>query len=728
MLYPQSTVQGMFEIMRKVFLIRIHAVIATSVIGILSVSGVPAFSQEAEGVAESSDEQSILVESTIVGDVDPAGAVTVDDLSIPVDQLELLVQPLTLEELQVEAAAWLLLLRDKVQEISQSEIAIKRQNQAIEAQEAAANAVAEAEVRFTEAEAELEAAAFGTPEHEQATEDLAVARQSLREAEQALEEALETRAALQEDEALQAVLTDAENAEAVVAARQVLTEARNTRDEQFDTGSAAYDAATLHIEALDQALIDLAAAEDTLEAAIPDSSEYEQFSAEVDQARAEVQQKVEIIFDARLVPEEAEAAEGVVDAEETEETLEEIATELEEAEEQTDTAAVAEGDGEAVEEDLDDVAEQLAEVTDAESELRNQLVVNVTELQGERTAIIDRFTVVLDALEEKGGDATSYRKYTDAVSGIEIDLTDTEGLGVRLVSWLRSEEGGIRWGINLAKFVGILLASVIVSRFLAKVTDRVLTRVGGTSALFREFAVMVVHRGVLVVGALLAVASLGVSLGPVLALVGGASFVLAFALQSNLGNFASGLMLLVNKPFDVGDEVKVAGYWAYVDSISLASTKLKAFNGSVVTLPNNTVWGGDIINYTHQDIRKQMIYIYVKFTQDLDAIYRMWIELASSHPQVLDDPAPGWFPWNGHYDYHICVGLSAWTKTDIYWAVYIELLKELQVRLDKMGIELAAPVQEIKFDQSTANAVTAQLPTSASQSPILATQLPPSNP
>lgn len=82
-------------------------------------------------------------------------------------------------------------------------------------------------------------------------------------------------------------------------------------------------------------------------------------------------------------------------------------------------------------------------------------------------------------------------------------------------------------------------------------------RVDAVSELFRDFTVITIKRGVLVLGALLALASLGVSLGPVLALVGGASFVLAFALQSNLGNFASGLMLLVSKPFDVGDEVRV---------------------------------------------------------------------------------------------------------------------------------------------------------------------------
>ena len=225
---------------------------------------------------------------------------------------------------------------------------------------------------------------------------------------------------------------------------------------------------------------------------------------------------------------------------------------------------------------------------------------------------------------------------------------------------------------------------------------------------------MLVKRGVVVIGFLLALTSLGISLGPILALVGGASFVLAFALQSNLGNFASGLMLLVNKPFDVGDEVKVSGYWAYVDSISLASTKLKDFGGSLITLPNNTVWGGDITNYTHDDIRKISIPIHVKFTQDLDQVMSLWKELAASHPAVLQDPGPSCFPWNAHYEYYVWVGLSAWTKTDGYWSVYLDLLLLLQKRLQEAKIEMAIPGQEIALLPSS----NGETPTAAAMTDI----------
>ena len=174
---------------------------------------------------------------------------------------------------------------------------------------------------------------------------------------------------------------------------------------------------------------------------------------------------------------------------------------------------------------------------------------------------------------------------------------------------------------------------------------------------------------------------------------------MAFALQSNLGNFASGLMLLINKPFDVGDEVQMAGYWAYVESISIASTKIKDFDGNIITLPNNTVWGGDIINYTHANIRRLSFSIDIKFEQDMDLVYKMWMEITASHPKVLDTPQPSWFPWNAKYNYYISIGLKAWSKTDDYWGVYVDLLKELQKKIKELNIELTAPQQEIKLDR-----------------------------
>ena len=341
---------------------------------------------------------------------------------------------------------------------------------------------------------------------------------------------------------------------------------------------------------------------------------------------------------------------------------------------------------------------------------KEKLVVNSTKLKTEQSNLINRLSTVLDAWDDKGGDSKTYRQYMDAVGGVNFNLRDTGELTLRFTTWLQSPEGGILLGWNILKFGGILVASVFIAPKVGRLADVALSRIENISNLFRGFAVTIVKRTVLVVGGLLALASLGVNLGPILAVVGGASFILAFALQDNLGNFASGLMLLITKPFDVGDEVNLAGYWAYVDSISITSTKLKDFGGNIVTLPNNTVWTSDIVNYTHADIRKVRLGINIKFNQDVEQINKIWLDLAAAHPKVLESPGASIFPWNETYDYSISIGLSAWSKTDDYWDVYVDLLKSLQKQLEQENIVLAAPIQEIKLDRSGEMKEIKQLP------------------
>jgi len=698
--------------MRRRKRVSLKVLVVTTVLSLFSTTSYPALSQEAGD--DSSEEESVLtIESTIATDIDPSKATTVEDLKIPADQLDLLIKPMTLEELQVEAAAWFLILKDQVQEISLAELVIKRENQLIEAQDESVRALTEANESLEEAEKNLAELTPGTEEYEQATQALENAKQNLRDAETAVEEAVDLKEDLEQDDLTKEALEDAGNVGEIATARNILEEAKASRDE-LTAGSEAYDSATEQIDGLETALLDFEKAEEDASAAIPESPEFQELSVVVDRARASVVQAARAISSAGLSTTELEEDKP------EEDTLENIQSELDTAAEDLETTAdpdspnsepIDDSSPDETSEDatdatttntsnqLEEAAEQLQEDADAETEAKNQLVVKVTELQVDRAGIVERLNTVLNALESKGGDATSYRKYISAVTAVDIDVTDTEGLGVRLVSWLKSEEGGILWGIKLGVFFAILAASFVIARILAYVTKFTLTRFSNTSSLFRDFFVVVVERGVVVGGFLVALMSLGVSLGPIFALVGGLSFVLAFALQSNLGNFASGMMLLVTKPFDVGDEVKIAGYWSYVDSITLASTIIKDFNGNLITLPNNMVWSGEIINFTHNPEKRRLSFsIKVSFNQDIDEVKELWFDIAKSHPQVLETPPPTIFAWGAQFDTHLPLSLKAWCRTDLYWSVYTELLKTLQKRLAESGIQLLSPVQTIRFD------------------------------
>jgi len=340
---------------------------------------------------------------------------------------------------------------------------------------------------------------------------------------------------------------------------------------------------------------------------------------------------------------------------------------------------------------------KVKEISDAEIAIKRQnqeakeALDRVTELQFEAEEIVERFNLVLEELEKKGGETEQYQTYINAVSGLEIDVTDTEGLRVRLVEWLTSEKGGWRWGINIAKFVAIMAASIYISKILNRLASKALSQIGA-SGLLRQFITTTIERGGLVLGLMLALTALEViSLGQVFALLGGISFVLAFALQSNLGNFASGLMIMLTKPFDVGDEVKVSDLWGWVDSISLANTKIKGFTGEVITVPNNTIWDSIIENLTASEIRGGSMYFRLPFKENIRKVEQILLDIAKSHPLILEEPGPGTFPWQ-YEEYYISIGLSFKTKTPDFWEVWSDLLRMIQERFEQEGIEIALPI------------------------------------
>ncbi|MGK7872560.1 MAG: mechanosensitive ion channel family protein, partial [Xenococcaceae cyanobacterium] len=226
--------------------------------------------------------------------------------------------------------------------------------------------------------------------------------------------------------------------------------------------------------------------------------------------------------------------------------------------------------------------------------------------------------------------------------------------------------------------------------------------------------VMLVKRGGIVIGFLLALTALEVSLGPILALVGGASFVLAFALQSNIGNFASGLMLMVYKPFDVGDEVQMGDVWGFVDSITLGGTKILSFSNQLITIPNNTVWSSVITNNTGTEVRGVSISFKIGYDSPIPKVKDVLLDIYKAHPLILDEPEAFMFPWQ-FKDSAIVILTTAFTKTENRWKVYEELFALIQERFAKEGIDMI-DYSEVNLHYLSNN----QIPTSGEMAQLTA--------
>ena len=315
-----------------------------------------------------------------------------------------------------------------------------------------------------------------------------------------------------------------------------------------------------------------------------------------------------------------------------------------------------------------------------------------------KNAAIERFHIVLDAFETKGGDAGEFRAYATAVSGAEIDLTDAGATVGAFRSWLTSKEGGIKLGLQALKFLVVMIVAWLVARFVQRLLRKGAEISDTFSDLLEQFLIKLSFRLVMFLGLLVALATVGVNVGAILALIGGASFIVGFALQDTLGNFASGIMLLVYRPFDVGDSVEVAGVSGSIDQVSLVSTTIRTFDNKVVLVPNKKVWGEVITNSSASDKRRVDMTFGIGYDDDSDKAKAILEQIVAECEEVLDEPKTV-IQMHELGDSSVNFICRPWVKTGDYWKVNWEVTQRVKAEFDKAGISLPYPQQDVHIHQ-----------------------------
>ncbi len=214
------------------------------------------------------------------------------------------------------------------------------------------------------------------------------------------------------------------------------------------------------------------------------------------------------------------------------------------------------------------------------------------------------------------------------------------------------------------------------------------------STLLTEMAVTSVKNLVVLFGILIALSQLGISLGPLLAGLGIAGFIVGFALQDTLSNFASGMLILIYRPFDVGDFVTAGGVTGKVSHMSLVNTTFKTIDNQVLIVPNNLIWQSVITNVTAQRLRRVDLTFGVAYSDDIEKVERILAEVVAEHELVLDEPEP-MIKLHELADSSVNFVCRPWVKTDDYWDVYWDLLRTVKLRFDAEGITIPFPQREV---------------------------------
>ena len=248
--------------------------------------------------------------------------------------------------------------------------------------------------------------------------------------------------------------------------------------------------------------------------------------------------------------------------------------------------------------------------------------------------------------------------------------------------------------VNLVVAALILIATFFVARWAGGWTRRALVRLQkrNPDPTLQGFLVQVVRVIVIAVGLIAVLQRLGVQTTSIIAILGAASLAIGLALQGTLSNVAAGVMLLILRPYRVGDVVQVGERAGVVRKLDLFTTVMIDANNMKITVPNSQVLGDVIVNISGQRTRRIELFIGVDYDSDLEQAMEVMKAAAAEHPNVLEDP-PVWAGVTGFLDSSVQIDLQAWVKSDNWWQTKADLHLMIKHALDKGGVVIPYPHQ-----------------------------------
>ncbi len=329
----------------------------------------------------------------------------------------------------------------------------------------------------------------------------------------------------------------------------------------------------------------------------------------------------------------------------------------------------------------------------------------VLEAEGQLDAIATSLWTTSDLMEEVGLPTAVYRQaliqQTGEITGDVLDVEVARGL------FEDARESATRWlerrGPGMIGRAAIFSAIVVLFWMVGKGARRLLARGLRRSENVSELARRVVEntasRVIVIVGVFVGLAQVGIDVTTLLAGLGIAGFIVGFALQDTLGNFAAGSMILMYRPFDVGDVIEAAGVFGTVDNTTLVSTTILTFDNQTLIVPNSKIWGDVIRNVTAQDARRVDLRFSLAHSADVERAEEIFRELVRDHPKVLDDPPPA-IRVHQLTESAVEFIVRPWASREDFWDVYWDLTREAKLRLEREGVALAVPHRQARIERA----------------------------
>ena len=291
-------------------------------------------------------------------------------------------------------------------------------------------------------------------------------------------------------------------------------------------------------------------------------------------------------------------------------------------------------------------------------------------------------------------DTTEVPSPVDVMEVIPTSVDDVNQL------WQQIQPVATDWGIKVIAAVVIF----IIGRWIAKGVRRGVRRMmekGGADPIIIGFVGSIVYIALLAFVVVAALGQLGIQTTSFIAILGAAGLAIGLALQGSLANFAAGFLMIIFRPFKVGDFVEAAGVAGVVKDMQIFTTTMKTGDNKTIIIPNAKLSGDNIINYSAEENRRVDMTVGVAYDADLSKVRDVLNDIISKDDRILSDPPP--LVVVGELaDSSVNFIVRLWTKSENYWGVNFDTNETIKNRFDEAGIGIPFPQRDIHIVSGSA--------------------------
>jgi small conductance mechanosensitive channel len=259
--------------------------------------------------------------------------------------------------------------------------------------------------------------------------------------------------------------------------------------------------------------------------------------------------------------------------------------------------------------------------------------------------------------------------------------------------WTMIQTTGVDFGINLITAIVIFFIGKWVVNLVVKGMLKAMQK-SDVDTTLRRFVANLVRMLLMLFVIIAAIGALGVKTASLVALIGAAGLAVGLALQGSLSNFAAGVLIVMFRPYKVGDWIEGGGVSGAVEEVQILTTVLKTGDNKRVIIPNSQIMGTTITNYSANDTRRVDLVVGVSYSDDLDKVRKELQDLVAAEDRILDDPAVT-IAVSELADSSVNFVLRPWVRTEDYWGVYFDLTEAVKKRFDEVGISIPFPQQDV---------------------------------